>query len=129
MTKLHDVAYGRDAEGCFKEPSARIRQAAANALNACRDATGSETNVMPVEEPLKPEKETPLEPIPTQKEACLDEPGESLVVWIEDVEPAAPDKSAAPAETDTPSRADEDPAASLVQPAGYSGIRLIRPPR
>ena len=125
MTKLHDIAYGRDAEGCCKEPSARVRQAAANALNACRNATGSETNVMPVEEPQKPEKETPLEPIPAQKEASLDKPGGSLVVWIEDAKPKTPDKSAVPVETDTPSRADEDPAASLVQPAGYSGISEV----
>jgi hypothetical protein len=36
MNKLNDMAYGQDAKGCCKEPSERVRQAAANALNACR---------------------------------------------------------------------------------------------
>ena len=154
MTKLHDIAYGRDAEGCYKEPSARVRQVAANALNACRNATGSETNTMPVEEPQKPEKEVPLEPIPaqkeallmpfmpfepmpapkgvflmphgpletipTQKKALLEKPVASRIVWVGDIESETSDKSTTSAEA---------PAASLVQPAGYSDIQPVEPSR
>ncbi|MBN2023831.1 MAG: hypothetical protein JW809_13680 [Pirellulales bacterium] len=36
MTKLHAVAYEQDENGCYTERSARVRQAAANALAACR---------------------------------------------------------------------------------------------
>lgn len=35
MKKLAEVAYERDGHGCYKEPSARVRQAAAAALKAC----------------------------------------------------------------------------------------------
>jgi hypothetical protein len=33
--KLNDMAYGQDENGCWKEASARVRAAAAGALNAC----------------------------------------------------------------------------------------------
>ncbi len=35
LKKLAEVAYERDDEGCYKEPSARVRQAAAEALRTC----------------------------------------------------------------------------------------------
>lgn len=35
MTKLAEIAYERDDTGCYKEPSARVRSAAAAALKAC----------------------------------------------------------------------------------------------
>jgi hypothetical protein len=36
MQKLNDVATARDDDGCFKEPSAAVREAACEALMACR---------------------------------------------------------------------------------------------
>ncbi len=35
MTKLAEIAYERDDTGCYKEPSARVREAAAAALRSC----------------------------------------------------------------------------------------------
>jgi hypothetical protein len=48
MNKLNDVANGQDAKGCWKESSSRVRAAAANALNACRQKNPT----------------TPMQPIP-----------------------------------------------------------------
>jgi hypothetical protein len=76
MNKLLKVAEGKDAQGCYLEPSARVRSVAANALNACRNVTqpttptpttngvegGTET---PDIKPLKKtEGEPGLKPIP-----------------------------------------------------------------
>ena len=36
MTKLNEMAEGKDDQGCFLEASPRVRAAACNALNACR---------------------------------------------------------------------------------------------
>ncbi len=122
MTKLHDIANGRTAEGCWIEPSARVRQAAANALNACRRATGSPTNERPVEEPLQPEKEVPLEPIPAQKEASLKKPAASQIIWVEN------NKAETFDDAEISSQAEENKAPAMVQPAGYSSeIILIVP--
>ncbi len=41
VDKLSEMAYGRDDTGCCFEPSARVRQAAQRALNACRRMSGS----------------------------------------------------------------------------------------
>lgn len=38
MQVLSDIAVGRDENGCFNEPSARVREAACEALMACRRA-------------------------------------------------------------------------------------------
>lgn len=38
MQVLSDIAMGRDENGCFKEPSERVREAACEALMACRRA-------------------------------------------------------------------------------------------
>lgn len=38
MQVLSDIAMGRDENGCFNEPSARVREAACEALMACRRA-------------------------------------------------------------------------------------------
>ncbi len=124
MTKLQDIANGRTAEGCWTEPSKRVRQTAANALNACRRATGSQSNVPPVEEPQEPQKEVPLQPIPAQKEASLKKSEASRIIWVGDAEPERLD------DAEIPFQVEEDETPSMVQPAGYSSeIRLIMPPR
>jgi hypothetical protein len=58
MSKLNDMAYGQDDKCCYKEPSARVRAAAENALNACKNKTGPSTAPMPtpIEEPTAPQK-------------------------------------------------------------------------
>ena len=65
MTKLQAIAYGQDAKGCWKEPSARVRAAAENALNACREVHRPGIPAGPPEEP----KEVPVvTPEPSAKE-------------------------------------------------------------
>lgn len=49
LKKLAEVAYERDDEGCYKEPSARVRQAAAEALRTC--VPNSEPPCIAPEEP------------------------------------------------------------------------------
>ena len=64
MNKLNDMATGQDAKGCPKESSARVRQAAANALNACRRKNPT-TSMQPTPGKVP---ETPEEPQPGTKE-------------------------------------------------------------
>jgi hypothetical protein len=63
MNKLQKVSEGQDAQGCWLEPSARVRAAAANALGACRQVRGPTAQV-PAEAPKKGEVPTadPEEP-------------------------------------------------------------------
>ncbi len=75
MTKLHEVAYGKDARGCFIESSSKVRQAAAGALNACRRVRGSDTYVEPQPTPAPQDgKEVGEEPMPGGKETGADQP-------------------------------------------------------
>ena len=60
MNKLQKVSEGQDAQGCWLEPSARVRAAAANALNACRRIRGPEA---------APEKPKPLGEVPGEAPA------------------------------------------------------------
>ncbi len=77
--KLKDMAYGQDEQGCWKEPSARVRAAAALALNACERIMPPEP-VVPVERKelpvegtrgLEPGAPTPAPEAPTPPEAHL----------------------------------------------------------
>ena len=63
MQLLNDVATGRDADGCFFEPSARVREAACQALLACR-ARVQVYPAPPAAEPYVPA--TPGETIPRE---------------------------------------------------------------
>jgi hypothetical protein len=65
MNKLNDMAYGQDAKGCCKEPSERVRQAAANALNACKRKNPT-TPMIPVPETVPEGSER--KPIPAPNE-------------------------------------------------------------
>ena len=47
MNKLLKVSEGKDAQGCWLEPSARVRAAAANALGACQQVRGPTTPEKP----------------------------------------------------------------------------------
>ena len=64
MEKLHDVAYGQDESGCYKEASARVRAAAEMALNACRRKVGATTEPRPIEPPKGPKERSSNEPTP-----------------------------------------------------------------
>lgn len=59
--KLREMADGMDANGCLKEPSPRVRAAAAAALNACNMVTPEEP-VVPTPVPEKIEVPTPARP-------------------------------------------------------------------
>jgi hypothetical protein len=69
MNKLNEVATKKDESGCFVEPSARVRAAALNALNACRAVHAPTTT----EEAPKP-KERPLEGVQPGSEPTLAPP-------------------------------------------------------
>lgn len=81
MNKLNELATKRDENGCFVEPSARVRAAALNALNACRavhaPTTVPEVPEVPKERPL-PGKEQPT-PAPVAPETTQDEDVSSKV--------------------------------------------------
>ncbi len=71
MTKLQEIAYEQDDQGCYKEASSRVRAAAASALGACRrvrppapaEPAPADDKEVPAEAPL-PEPE--LKEIPAQ---------------------------------------------------------------
>lgn len=76
MNKLNELATKRDENGCFIEPSARVRAAALNALNACRavhapTTPAPETPEVPKERPL-PGKEQPT-PAPVPPKTTQDD--------------------------------------------------------
>jgi hypothetical protein len=61
--KLYEIAYERDEEGCFLEPSERVRLAAAEALRVC--CPGSGEGFIVEERPMEmPGGERPAEPPP-----------------------------------------------------------------
>ncbi len=62
MTKLEEMAHGQDEKGCFKEPSPRVRQAAENALHACRQVIPPSPT--PAAPETEPKKELPIQPAP-----------------------------------------------------------------
>ncbi len=69
MNKLNELATKRDETGCFVEPSARVRAAALNALNACRAVHAPttpvpETPVVPKERPLQGKEQPTPAPVP-----------------------------------------------------------------
>jgi len=55
--KLRDLAVGTDEQGCWQEPSSRVRSAAASALNMCE-------MIAPSEPELSPEDESRELPVP-----------------------------------------------------------------
>jgi hypothetical protein len=108
--KLRDMADGMDDNGCLKEPSPRVRAAAAAALNACNLVTPLPN------EPLVPIPEKIHKPVlPRPERATMSEP------------PAAP----LPGESlPNPDARENDPAA---QPGGNVSVRPVsmneaRPP-
>lgn len=66
MQLLNDVATGRDADGCFFEPSARVREAACEALLACRRRVPvyPAPPAAPYAPPETPGETIPREPLP-----------------------------------------------------------------
>ena len=67
MNKLQEHASGKDANGCFKESSAEVRQAAQAALDACRrKLPPGVAEVAPVPSTLPVEGPKPILPPPTE---------------------------------------------------------------
>jgi hypothetical protein len=70
MQVLSDIAVGRDENGCFNEPSARVREAACEALMACRrsvpvyPAPAGAAPVVPLDTETIPQTTDPGETIP-----------------------------------------------------------------
>lgn len=60
--KLNDMAFGTDEQGCYKEPSARVRAAAANALRACEAVMPAAPGLQPI--PVPEKAQPPIGPIP-----------------------------------------------------------------
>ena len=74
LKKLAEVAYERDDAGCYKEPSARVRQAAAEALRTC--VPNSEPPCIAPEEPKKPEEKAKEDPKKEPKTPLKEAPAE-----------------------------------------------------
>lgn len=68
MNKLAELAKGKDAQGCWLEPSARVRAAASQALNACRQTFRPAAVPTPAPKELR---ELPGNESAGQKEAAL----------------------------------------------------------
>jgi hypothetical protein len=67
MNKLQEHASGKDANGCFKETSADVRQAAQAALDACRrKLPPGVAEVAPIPNPQQFEGPKPILPPPTE---------------------------------------------------------------
>ena len=64
MTKLQEIAHEQDDQGCYKEPSSRVRAAAANALRACRRVRPP----APAAPTPADDKEVPIEAPPQEPE-------------------------------------------------------------
>lgn len=62
--KLRDKAHGMDAQGCWKEPSASVRSAAAAALRACEMIARPEESPAPEERRELPTPDAPETPAP-----------------------------------------------------------------
>ncbi|MHB0955525.1 MAG: hypothetical protein ACYC6N_20030 [Pirellulaceae bacterium] len=59
LLRLAEMAYERDDTGCFKEPSSRVREAAATALQICCPGTGPVVIEQPDQQPQRgPERES-----------------------------------------------------------------------
>ncbi len=63
MNKLQEHASGKDASGCFKEPSERVRQMSQYALDACRrKLPPGAAETVPLPSQVPGEKPTPIIP-------------------------------------------------------------------
>ena len=65
--KLAEIVYERNGDGCYKEPSERVRQMAAEALRACcpNSSPFPYPTAVPVEQvPVGPVVPPPVEPVP-----------------------------------------------------------------
>ncbi len=100
IEKLNDIAFGQDANGCYNEPSPRVRAAARLAMTACEQvvvpAPPKEIKELPVEAPVKEtpepifrergvEEETPAEPSEEEMSLIVDpvSMSRSADVWEE----------------------------------------------
>lgn len=89
LTKLNDVAHGRDENGCFLESSLEVRRAAALALIACQRAVRSTSPVYDDEFPetldrdsgLQPDSTTFAPPFLTNRTSPIVAPLESTDAW------------------------------------------------
>jgi hypothetical protein len=100
--KLKDMALGTDANGCHKEPSARVRAAANMALRAC--------NQIPRAAPLE-KKEGPTE-------SETKETGEGVLRGLQAPMPPVP----------TPAAPGEDKTSSVFRPASLQSAYLFDQP-
>jgi hypothetical protein len=89
MTKLAEIAYERDDAGCYKEPSSRVRAAAAEALRACcpGGAPPLIESMIPEKEKVQPETIRPE--TETDDEDSVKPEGDSIEKALEDDGPTA----------------------------------------
>lgn len=79
MNKLLKVSEGKDDQGCWLEPSARVRAAAANALNACQMVRGpTAAKEAPPKKGEAPAPELPTPSAEKQELPAPPQPPESL---------------------------------------------------
>ena len=74
LLRLAEMAYERDDTGCFREPSSRVREAAAVAFRACCPDAGPVVMEQPAEQPTPGVPREAVEESPAQEEIEQDEP-------------------------------------------------------
>jgi hypothetical protein len=85
--KLYEIAYERDENGCFLEPSERVRMAAAEALRTCCQGNG---DMMVMEPGPTPAPQTGGEQPALAPEVGGERPGAAPPVLIDPTLPAVP---------------------------------------
>ncbi len=131
MTKLEEMAHGQDEKGCFKEPSPRVRQAADNALHACRQVIPPSPT--PAAPETEPKKELPIQPAPESLPNPPEKPaattGTTSAVIVQPISMAG----FAEADDKDPEQTTEAVAVALRPfgrrcPPGYETVICPRPP-
>jgi hypothetical protein len=130
LNKLSTMAFEKDDRGCWKEPSARVRAMARQALRACgpniRPMTDADIPV-PEEVPLQvePVKPAPGETVPQKpRETVPQKTPETVPLQVPETAPkAAPEK--APANPgDKPAAADDKDSSAAIDEGGEAAIQL-----
>lgn len=114
MNKLLKMSEGKDAQGCYLEPSARVRAVAGNALNRCRAVTA----------PTTPEPGTETPPA-TETPRLAPQPGSEQPAVPPTQAPAVPVPGSNPPPPPTPTTSLEPPA--LNSAASATQIRIVSP--
>jgi hypothetical protein len=135
--KLAEIAYERDDKCCYKEPSERVREAAAEAMRACCPGRGpvNPTMVLPPpaatpEAPLPPRPEAPIPPPATTRRNAIGTPENGMVVLFGEpalageqmpARPVAPRRTVSHSAANTNGMVHTQPASMVRLPVNVEG--------